>query len=102
VEHQRYGVRSVDIVPNAQGELLLLGMGGSLLKLPTTLCSEKKKNQYSRKFGCDLVSLMSPVSMFEGDYVGLYMLGPENGTIRKYGPVGVGLSLCVWALRPSP
>ena len=32
---------------------------------------------------------------------GLYMLGPESGTIRKCGPVGFGVSLWVWVLRPS-
>ena len=26
---------------------------------------------------------------------GLYVLGPGSGTIRKYGPVGVGVSLRV-------
>jgi hypothetical protein len=31
----------------------------------------------------------------------LYMLCPGNGTIRGCGPVGVGVSLWVWALRPS-
>ena len=30
-------------------------------------------------------------------YDGLYMLSPGNGTIRKYGPVGVGVLLWVWA-----
>jgi hypothetical protein len=30
---------------------------------------------------------------------GLHMLGPGTGTIRRYGPVGVGLSLWVWAIR---
>jgi hypothetical protein len=32
---------------------------------------------------------------------GLYMLGLESGTIRGCGLVGVGVSLWVWALRPS-
>jgi hypothetical protein len=32
---------------------------------------------------------------------GLYVLSPGNGTIRSCGPVGVGVSLWVWALRPS-
>jgi hypothetical protein len=32
---------------------------------------------------------------------GLNMLGPGSGTIRRYGPVGVGVSLGVWDLRPS-
>ena len=32
---------------------------------------------------------------------GLYMLGPGSGTIRRCGPVGVGVSLWVWAIRPS-
>jgi hypothetical protein len=33
---------------------------------------------------------------------GLYMRGgPGNGTIRRCGLVGVGLSLWVWALRPK-
>jgi hypothetical protein len=31
---------------------------------------------------------------------GLYMLDPGSGTIRMCGPVGVGMSLWVWALRP--
>jgi hypothetical protein len=30
---------------------------------------------------------------------GLYMIGPGNSTIRC-GPVEVGMSLWVWALRP--
>jgi hypothetical protein len=34
---------------------------------------------------------------------GLYMLGTGNGTIRKYGPVGVCVSLCLGVgLRLSP
>ena len=33
-------------------------------------------------------------------YDGLYMLGPESGTISRCGSVGVGVSLLVWALRP--
>jgi hypothetical protein len=32
---------------------------------------------------------------------GLYMLGPGSGTIMRGGLVGVGMSLLVWALRPS-
>ena len=32
---------------------------------------------------------------------GLCMLGPGSDTIRRYGPVGVGVSLWAWALRPS-
>ena len=28
---------------------------------------------------------------------GLYMLGSGSGTIRRYGPVGVGVSLWAWA-----
>jgi hypothetical protein len=32
---------------------------------------------------------------------GLYMLSPRSGTIRGCGPVGVGVSLWVWALRPQ-
>jgi hypothetical protein len=43
---------------------------------------------------------------FERDYIMLtvmvYMLGPGSGTIRMCGPVGVGVSLWAWALRPSP
>jgi hypothetical protein len=31
----------------------------------------------------------------------LYTLGPEDATIRRYGPVGVGVPLWVWVLRPS-
>jgi hypothetical protein len=31
----------------------------------------------------------------------LYMLGPGSGTIRRCGPVGIGVSLWVWALRLS-
>ena len=37
----------------------------------------------------------------QGIKCGLYMLGPESGTIRGYGLVGVGVSVWVWALRPS-
>jgi hypothetical protein len=33
---------------------------------------------------------------------GLYTLSPGNGTIRRCGLVGVGVSLWVRALRPSP
>jgi hypothetical protein len=29
------------------------------------------------------------------------MLSPGSSTIRKYGPVGVGVSLWVWAFRPT-
>jgi hypothetical protein len=32
---------------------------------------------------------------------GLYMLGPGSGMVRRCVPVGVGVSLWVWALRPS-
>jgi hypothetical protein len=32
---------------------------------------------------------------------GLYMLGSGSGTIRRCSPVGVGVSLWVWAIRPS-
>jgi hypothetical protein len=32
----------------------------------------------------------------------LYILDSENGTIRRCGPVGVGESLWVWALRSYP
>ena len=31
----------------------------------------------------------------------LHVLGPGSGTIGRCGPVGVGVSLWVWALRPS-
>jgi hypothetical protein len=31
---------------------------------------------------------------------GLYLLGPGSGTTRRYGPVGVSVSL--WAIRPHP
>ena len=31
----------------------------------------------------------------------LYMLSPGSGMIRRCGPVGVVVSLWVWALRPS-
>ena len=31
---------------------------------------------------------------------GLHMLGPGSGTIRRYGPVGVGVALWMWALIP--
>jgi hypothetical protein len=31
---------------------------------------------------------------------GLYMLGPESGTIRRCGHIGVGMSLLVWSLKP--
>ena len=37
---------------------------------------------------------------FERQCDGLYMLGPGTGTIWRCGLVGVGVSLCVWALRP--
>lgn len=30
---------------------------------------------------------------------GLYILDPGHGTIQRYGSVGVGVSLLVWALR---
>jgi len=29
---------------------------------------------------------------------GLYMLGPGSGTVRRCGPVGVGVSFCVCGL----
>jgi hypothetical protein len=32
---------------------------------------------------------------------GLYMLSLGSGTIRRCGPVGVGVSLWVWDIRPS-
>lgn len=33
---------------------------------------------------------------------GLYPLGPGSGTLGRYDPVGVGVSLWMWAFRPSP
>ena len=33
---------------------------------------------------------------------GLNMLRPGSGTIKRCGPVGVGVSLWVWALDPNP
>jgi hypothetical protein len=33
---------------------------------------------------------------------GLYMCGPRSHTIWRYGLVGVGVSLWVWALIPWP
>jgi hypothetical protein len=36
-----------------------------------------------------------------GNCDGVYVLGPGSGTIRRCGPIGVGVSLWVWALRPS-
>ena len=35
------------------------------------------------------------------EHDGLYMLNPGSGTIKRCGPVGVGLSLWVWDLRPT-
>ena len=32
---------------------------------------------------------------------GLCMLGPENGTIKRCGPVGVGVTLQAWVIRLS-
>ena len=32
---------------------------------------------------------------------GLYMLGTESGTIRRWGLVGVAVHWGLWALRPS-
>jgi hypothetical protein len=34
-------------------------------------------------------------------YNGLHMLGPGSGTVCRCGLSGVGVSLWVWALRPS-
>ena len=34
-------------------------------------------------------------------YDDLYMLSPRSGTTRRCGPVGVGVSLWVWVIRPS-
>jgi hypothetical protein len=31
----------------------------------------------------------------------MYMLSPGSGTIRRCDPFGIGVSLWVWALRPS-
>ena len=39
--------------------------------------------------------------LMNGECDSLYMLGPGSGTIRRYGPVGVGVALRVWAIRPS-
>jgi hypothetical protein len=36
------------------------------------------------------------------DCDGLNMLGPEDGTLWRYGLVGVGVSLWAWALIPHP
>jgi hypothetical protein len=33
---------------------------------------------------------------------GFYIFSPGSGNIRGSGPVGVGVSLWVWALRTSP
>jgi hypothetical protein len=32
---------------------------------------------------------------------GLYMLGPGSGAVKRCGPVGIGVSLWVWSIRPS-
>jgi hypothetical protein len=32
---------------------------------------------------------------------GLYMFGPVTDTVRRCGPVRIGVSLWVWALIPS-
>ena len=32
---------------------------------------------------------------------GLYMCGPESDIFKRYGLVGVGVLLWVWAIRPS-
>ena len=53
-----------------------------------------------------LVQLPAKPASFRGRDVkagsdGLYMLCPGSGTIRRCGPVGVGVSLWVWALRLS-
>jgi len=37
----------------------------------------------------------------EGKCHGLNEIGPGSGTVRRCGPVGVGVSLWAWALRPS-
>jgi hypothetical protein len=39
--------------------------------------------------------------MGDRGYDDLYMVGPGNGTIRRCGPVGVGVSLWAWTSRPS-
>ena len=58
---------------------------GSHCLIPTLLLKNFLPNNLSSDSTCD----------------GLYMLSPRSGTIRKCGPVGVDVSLWVWALRPS-
>jgi hypothetical protein len=45
----------------------------------------------------------SPVTLIfkDNSFDGLYMLSPGSGSIRRCGPVGVGVSLWVLALRPE-
>jgi hypothetical protein len=48
-----------------------------------------------------LAIIPDDLSLILGNCDGLYMLGPGSGTVRRCGFVGVGVSLWVWAIRPS-
>jgi hypothetical protein len=50
---------------------------------------------------CELEAPRSLYSAIWPPCDGLYMLSPGSGTIRRCGPVEVGMSLCVRALRSS-
>ena len=58
---------------------------------------------HRQPFSQPALSALSPNSVLwetrdsEGEYYGLYMVGPGNGTVRRCGHVGVGVALWVWA-----
>ena len=58
----------------------------------------KDISQINHPIKLSLVSLLIALNIWWCD--GLCMLGPGSGTIRRYGLVGVSVSLWMWALRP--
>jgi hypothetical protein len=49
-----------------------------------------------------LATELPPNTLYSYVLFSLYMLSPRSGTIRQCDPVRVGVSLWVWAIRPSP
>ena len=75
--------------------------------MPLTLDTEKMKEIQEKAYShsqinCFVFSRSINVSVPNDNYDGLYTLEPRSGTIRRFGPVEVGVSLWLWAIRHSP
>jgi hypothetical protein len=77
------------------GHILQVHVLGVLLP-PTRPHLVLAHSTMSSSIGKLIPSIVFPIR----DCDGLYMLGPRSDTIRTGGPVGVGVSLWVWAVIP--